>query len=101
MRLWFRQEGAKQQNDYADANRCVGDIKDQKGPPVAEMQVAEIDDEAKPYPVEDIAERPAEHHPERDLVAALVFMAAIPFHRLTGGAFVRASVLALEGVPSK
>ena len=28
-------------------------------------------------------------------------MLLIPFHRLTGGAFVRASVLALEGVPSK
>ena len=28
-------------------------------------------------------------------------MLLIPFHRLTGGAFVRASVLALEGVSSK
>ena len=38
------------------------------------MQVGEIDDIAEAQPVEDIAERPAEHHSQRDLVAALLFL---------------------------
>ena len=35
------------------------------------MQVGEIDHEAEAHAVEDIAERAAEHHAERDLVALL------------------------------
>ena len=54
-------EGAEQQDDDADANRGVGDIEDQKGPELAEMQVEEVDDIAEAHAVDDIAERAAEH----------------------------------------
>src|SRR5215203_1407741 len=55
-RLWLGQESAQQQNDDANANRCIGDIKDQKGAPVPEMQIGEVDDIAEAHPIEDISE---------------------------------------------
>ncbi len=66
------QEGAEQQDDDADANRRVADIKDIKGPERAKMQVEEVDHIAELDPIDDIAERAAEHQRQRQLVAALL-----------------------------
>src|SRR5215210_6022105 len=53
-RLWPGQESAQQQYDDADANRCIGDIKDQIGSPLPEMQVGEVHDIAEAHAIEDI-----------------------------------------------
>ena len=66
------EQGAEQQDHDPDANRRVGDIKDIKGPELAKMQVEEVDDIAEPHAIDDIAERAAEHEPEREPVAGLV-----------------------------
>ena len=58
-----------------NANRRVADIEYQKGTEVAKMQVGEVDDIAVPHPVEDVAERSAEHHSERNLVDPLLLAA--------------------------
>ena len=46
------QERADKQKQHADGNRRVADIEDQKGPPLAEMQVGEVDDIAEPAAIE-------------------------------------------------
>src|SRR5262245_21241697 len=73
-----KQEGAEQQDDDADANRGVADIKDIKGPPATKMQVEEVDDVAELHPIDDIPQRAAEDHRQCQLVAALVFLANPP-----------------------
>src|SRR5688500_16845593 len=67
------QKGPQYQDHDADANRCIGDIEDQKGTPCAEVQIGEVENIAEAAPVDDIAERSAQHHAERDLVTALRF----------------------------
>jgi hypothetical protein len=62
------EERAQQQDHDGDANRRIADIEYQKRTDIAKMQVGEVDDIAEPHPVEDVAERAAEHHPERRLV---------------------------------
>src|SRR5262245_49083431 len=61
-RLIPQQEGAEQQDDDANANRRVADIKDIKGPPATKMQVEEINDIAELHPIDDIPQRTAENH---------------------------------------
>src|SRR6185369_2443252 len=73
--LLTSEERSQQQDHDADANRCVADIEYQKRPEVAEMQVSEVDDIAEADPVEDVSKRPAKHHPERELVEAVLFLA--------------------------
>src|SRR5258705_13758079 len=65
------QERAQQQYHDADANRSIADIEYQKRAEVAEVKVGEVDDIAEPDAVEDVAQRAAEHHPERNLVGAV------------------------------
>src|SRR5437868_11269180 len=62
------QERSQQQDHDGDANRCVADIEYQKRPEVSEMKVEEVGDIAVKRAVEDVAERSAQHHPERGLV---------------------------------
>src|SRR6185503_16603238 len=59
------EERAEQPDHHRNANRCVPDIEYQKRPEVTEMQVGEVDDIAVPHAVENVAERAAQHHPER------------------------------------
>src|SRR5258705_5443104 len=79
------QERAQQQYHDADANRSIADIEYQKRAAhtvyeaqtqiwryTAKVQVGEVDDIAEPDAVEDVAERATEHHPERDLVGAVL-----------------------------
>src|SRR6476659_6925608 len=78
--LWLirtADEGAQQQDHDGDANRRIADIEYQKRPPLAKMEVGEVDDIAMTSAVEDIAERAAQHHAKRDLVDA-VLLAAHP-----------------------
>src|SRR5947209_6685384 len=67
------QEGAEQQDHYRNADRCVPDIEYQKRAEVAEVQVGEVDDIAVPRAVEDVTERSAQHHAQRELVHAALF----------------------------
>src|SRR3546814_4942629 len=60
-----REQRADQQYHDADANRSIGKIEDQKWAPFADMQVQEIDHEAKADAIEDIAKRAAKHQPKR------------------------------------
>ncbi len=53
-------------------NRGVGDIEDQKGDATPEVQVEEIHYVTETRPIEDIAERAAQHQPERENIAALL-----------------------------
>src|SRR5690348_13016002 len=69
------QERAQQQDHDGNANRGIADIEYQKRPPFAKVKVGEIDDIAVQRPVEDVAERAAKHHAERDLVDAVLFAA--------------------------
>src|SRR3546814_4277522 len=48
-----REQRADQQYHDADANRSIGKIEDQKWAPFADMQVQEIDHEAKADAIED------------------------------------------------
>src|SRR5690242_6425775 len=66
------QERAQQQDHDGDANRRIADIEYQKWPEVAEMKIGEVHDIAEADAVEDVAERPAEHHSERHLVDAVL-----------------------------
>src|SRR3546814_2635986 len=59
-----REQRADQQYHDADANRSIGKIEDQKWAPFADMQVQEIDHEAKADAIEDIAKRSEEHTSE-------------------------------------
>src|SRR5688500_16845466 len=77
-RLLADEEGAEQQDDDADANRGIADIKDIKGPELAEMQVQEVEHIAELDPVDDIAERAAQHKRQRQLVPARLFLADPP-----------------------
>src|SRR3546814_14341252 len=51
-----REQRADQQYHDADANRSIGKIEDQKWAPFADMQVQEIDHEAKADAIEDRSE---------------------------------------------
>src|SRR3546814_16929146 len=64
-----REQRADQQYHDADANRSIGKIEDQKWAPFAEMQVQEIDHEAKADAIEDIAKRAAKHTSKRQCIA--------------------------------
>src|SRR3954447_13587041 len=61
-------ERAQQQDDDGNANRRVSDIEDQERPPFPEMEVGEVGDVAMADAVEDVSERAAEHHAQRDLI---------------------------------
>src|SRR5215212_5576877 len=65
-------ERAQQQDHDANANRRIPGVKYQKRAPRTKMQICKIDDIAVKRPVEDIAERPPEHHSERQLVDAVL-----------------------------
>src|SRR3954471_15287734 len=67
-RIFTSEEGAEQQDDDRDADRRIADVEDEERPELAEVEVGEIDDIAEPHAVEDVAERAAEHHPQRCLV---------------------------------
>src|SRR6185369_14439028 len=67
------EERAQQQDEDRDANSGIADVEYQKRPECAEVQVGEVDDIAVAHAVEDVAERTAEHHSERDLVEAVLF----------------------------
>src|SRR5262245_49821023 len=75
--LVAKQESAEQQDDDANPNRRVADIKDIKGPPATKMQVEEVDYIAELHPIDDIPQRTAEDHRQGQLVAAL-FLPADP-----------------------
>ena len=45
-------------------------LKTKKGRQLAEMQIGIVDDIAEPHPIEDVAERAAEHEAERDRIVA-------------------------------
>src|SRR4029453_7769245 len=77
-RLLPKQESAEKQNDDANANRRVADIKDIKGPPATKMQVEEVNDIAELHSINDIPHRAAEYHRQRQLVAALFPLANPP-----------------------
>src|SRR5207342_661825 len=77
-RLLPKQESAEQQDDDANANRRVADIKDIKGPPATKMQVEEVDHIAELHPIDDIPQRAAEDHCQGQLVAAHLFLANPP-----------------------
>src|SRR5689334_11249476 len=62
------QERAQQQHDDGNANSRIADIEYQKRTEIAEVQVGEVDHIAVAHAIEDVAERSAQHHPERDLV---------------------------------
>src|SRR4029453_17550817 len=79
-RLLPKQESAEQQDDDANANRRVADIKDIKGPPATKMQVEEVDHIAELHPIDDIPQRAAKDHRQRQLVSALLFLANPPGH---------------------
>src|ERR1044072_5416354 len=64
------QERSDKQKQHADGNRRIAEIEDQKRPPHAEMEVGEIDDVAEPHPIEDVAERAAEHQSEGERIVA-------------------------------
>src|SRR4029079_11269182 len=76
-------ERVQQQDHDANANRRIPDVEYQKRAELTKMQVGEIDDVAVQRPVEDVAERSAEHHPECDLVNA-VLLAADPVRDAEG-----------------
>src|SRR5213075_1646690 len=76
--LFTEEEGAEQQDDDANANRRVADIKDIKGPERPKMQIEEVDDIAKLHPIDGISKRAAEDHGQSELVAALLFLANPP-----------------------
>src|SRR4030095_15634439 len=79
-RLVTDQEGAEQQDNDADANRGIADIKDIKGPEHAKMKVQEVEYIAELHAVDDIPERSAQYHRQRQLVAARLFLANPPGH---------------------
>src|SRR3546814_3870097 len=58
---------------HAERDARIGDVEDHEGAEGAEMQVGEVDDIAKAHAVDDIAERAAEDHRERDHVALRLF----------------------------
>src|SRR5690348_15374684 len=62
------EKGSQQQDHDRDANRRIADIEYQKRTESPEMKVGEVDDIAEADSVDDVAERSAQHHPERDLV---------------------------------
>src|SRR6185369_7535617 len=66
------EERAQQQDQDRDANSGIAHIEYQKRPERAEVQVGKDDDIAVAHPVEDVAERTAQHHAERDLVDAVL-----------------------------
>src|SRR6185369_664845 len=66
------QERAQQQDHDANANRRIADVEYQKRPVRTKMQVGEVDDIAMERSVEDVAERAAQHHPQRDLIGAVL-----------------------------
>src|SRR5215218_10188914 len=66
------EEGAQQQDHDGNANRGIADVEYQKWPELAKVQVGEVHDIAVPRAVEDVAERSAQHHPQRDLVHAVL-----------------------------
>src|SRR4030095_14448856 len=51
-RLLADEEGAEQQDNDADANRGIADIKDIKGPEHAQMKVQEVEHIAELHPVD-------------------------------------------------
>src|SRR3546814_18272154 len=59
-----REQRADQQYHDADANRSIGKIEDQKWAPFADMQVQEIEHEAKPDAIEDIATSADKQQPQ-------------------------------------
>src|SRR4030095_11818869 len=77
-RLVTDQEGAEQQDNDADANRGIADIKDIKGPEPAKMQVQEVEYIAELDAVDDISECAAQNEGQRQLVAARLFLADPP-----------------------
>src|SRR3954454_22772652 len=77
------QKGAQQQDHDGNANRRIADIEYQKRAPFAKMQVRKVDHIAVQRPVEDVAERAAQHHAERDLVDP-VLLAAQPISDADG-----------------
>src|SRR4029453_12247473 len=77
-RLLPKQESAEQQDDDANANRRVADIKDIKGPPATKMQVEEVDHIAELHPIDDIPQRAAKDHRQSQLVAAHLLLANPP-----------------------
>src|SRR5579884_2915512 len=70
--LLTSEEGSQQQDDNGNADRRIADVEDEERPPLAEVQVAEVDDIAKAHPVADIPEGPAQHHSQRKLVDAIL-----------------------------
>src|SRR3954453_13313762 len=65
-------QGAQEKDHDTNTNRRIPDIEYQKRAPRTKMQVGEIDDIAVERPVEDVAERSAEDHAQRDLVDAVL-----------------------------
>jgi hypothetical protein len=55
-RIIADEKGTEQQDDDADANRGIADIKDIKGPERAKVQVEEVEHIAELDPVDDIAD---------------------------------------------
>src|SRR4051794_36151510 len=60
-------ERAQQQDHDGNADRSIADVEDQEGAPLPEMQIGEVGDIAVADAVEDVAERTAQHHAERQL----------------------------------
>ncbi len=71
--LFAQEQRARNQQKHAERDARIGDVEDHEGAEIAEMQVGEVDDIAEAHAVDDIAERAAEDHRERDHIALCLF----------------------------